>query len=224
MTEERIITGIEVTHGGAPDCDQFPVLLEKTIENGVWVKEAVGDMAYVSEDDLDVCEEKGVTLYARTSSAASAAAATPLDEGFCFNKDAGLLQCPAGKLAMRADKRAAENGNTYPRYMFSKVKCKKCPLREQCRVGQSKSKESGYSITKPSEKNRQRLELENSEPFRERLRIRHRIEEKNGEMKVAHGLGRADSVCLTAMPLQTYFTAFTVNVKRIVKLMELNPA
>ena len=32
-------------------------------------------------------------------------------------------------------------------------------------------------------------------------------------MKVAHGLGRADSVGLTAMRLQTYFTAFVVNVK-----------
>jgi len=223
MTEERIITGIEVTHGGAPDCDQLPVLLEKSIENGVVVKEAVGDMAYVSEDNLDVCEEKGVTLYARTNSAVAAAAAAPLDEGFCFNKDAGLLQCPAGELAMRVDKRAAENGNTYLRYIFSKVKCKKCPLREQCRIGISKAKEPGYSITQPSEKNRARLEFENSEPFRERLKIRHRIEEKNGEMKVAHGLGRADSVGLTAMRLQTYFTAFVVNVKRIVKLMEPNP-
>jgi len=224
MTEERIITGIEVTHGGAPDCDQFPVLLEKTIENGVEVKEAVGDMAYVSEDNLDVCGEKGVMLYARTNSAVAAAAATPLDEGFSFNKDAGLLQCPAGEVAMRVEKRAAENGNTYLRYIFSKRKCKICPLQEQCRVGKSKAKEWSYSITQPSEKNRQRLEFENSEPFRERMRIRHRIEEKNGEMKVAHGLGRADSVGLTAMRLQTYFTAFAVNVKRMVKLMELNPA
>jgi len=40
-------------------------------------------------------------------------------------------------------------------------------------------------------------------------------------MKVAHGLDRADSVGLVAMRLQTYFTAFVVNVKRIVKLNEL---
>jgi len=224
MTEERIITGIEVTHGGESDCNQLPALLEKSIENGVEVKEAVGDMAYVSENNLDVCEEKGVTLYARTNTAVAAAAATTLDEGFCFNKDAGLLQCPAGELAMRVEKRAAENGNTYLRYIFSKRKCKICPLQEQCRVGKSKAKEWSYSITQPSEKNRQRLEFENSEPFRERMRIRHRIEEKNGEMKVAHGLGRADSMGLTAMRLQMYFTAFVVNVKRIVKLMEPNPA
>ena len=56
MTEERIITGIEVTHGGEPDCKQFPTLLEQSINNGIEVKEAIGDMAYVSENNLDICE------------------------------------------------------------------------------------------------------------------------------------------------------------------------
>jgi hypothetical protein len=157
MTEERIITGIEVTHGGESDCAQLSGLLEKSLNNGVQVKVAIGDMAYVSENNLDICEEKGVMLYARTNSAVAAAAATPLDEGFCFNKDAGLLQCPAGELAMRVEKRSAENGNTYLKYVFSKVKCKKCPLREQCRVGKSKAKERSYSITQPNEKNRTNL-------------------------------------------------------------------
>ena len=224
MTEERIITGVEVTHGGEPDCAQLPSLLETSLSNGVQVKEMIGDMAYVSEDNLDTCEEKGVTLYAKTNSAVAAAAATPLDEGFCFNKDAGLLQCPVGELAIRVDKKAAKNGNTYLRYVFSKVKCRKCPLCEKCRVGKSKSREQGYSITQPSEKNRARLEFEASEAFQERLKIRHRIEEKNGEMKEAHGLGRADSVGISAMRLQTYFTVFVVNVKRMVKLLEAKPA
>ena len=224
MTEERMITGIEVTHGGEPDGKQLPALLEKALNNGIDVKEVVGDMAYVSEDNLDACEEKGVTLFARTNTAVAAAASTTLDEGFSFNKDAGLMQCPAGELAMRVDKRLAENGNTYLNYVFSKVKCRKCPLCEQCRVGKSKAKRRSYSITQPSEKNRVRLEFEASEDFRERMKIRHRIEEKNGEMKVAHGLDRADSVGLKAMRLQTYFTAFVVNVKRIIKLMTPYPA
>lgn len=222
MTQERIVTGVEVTGGGEPDGKQLPVLLEKSQNNGVEVKEIVGDMAYVSEENLDICEEKGVTLFARTNSAVAAAAAAPLDEGFSFNKDAGLLQCSAGELAIRLEKRTAKNGNSYLKYVFSMVKCQKCPLREQCRVGKSKTR--GYNITQPNEKNRARLEFEASEFFRERLKIRHRIEEKNGEMKVAHGLGRADSMGLAAMRLQTYFTAFVVNVKRIVRLVAPNPA
>ena len=97
----------------------------------------------------------------------------------------------------------------------------KCPLKGQCKVG--KGKTHSYSITQASEKNRSRLEFEASEKFQERLKIRHRIEEKNGELKEAHGLGRADSVGLFAMEvqMQMYFTAFAANIKRITKLIAL---
>ncbi len=93
-------------------------------------------------------------------------------------------------LAMRVEKRNAANGNTYYNYCFSVKKCKA------------------------------RLEFESSEEFSNKMRIRHRIEEKNGEMKTAHGFRRADSAGLVAMRLQAYFTAMVVNMKRI---MAVNP-
>jgi len=65
------------------------------------------------------------------------------------------------------------------------------------------------------------LDFEETEVFNNKLKIRHRIEEKNGEMKTTHGLSRADSTGLVAMRLQAYLTAFTVNVKRIVALSNL---
>lgn len=219
MTEERLITGINVTHGGAPDGQELPGLIQKTQKNGIKVTEVIGDMAYVSDDNLETCGEE-ITLIARTNTAVAAAANGNLEEGFCFNKDAGMLQCPAGELATRVEKRAAKNGNTYLKYVFSKVKCRRCPSRENCRVGKSKAKERSYSITQASHKNQERLEFEASEMFKERMKIRRRIEEKNGELKEAHGLRRADSRGLFAMRLQMYFTAFTANIKRIVKLEE----
>ena len=219
MTEERLIAGISVTHGGAPDGQELPGLIEKVQETGIEVAEVIGDMAYVSDDNLEACGE-GITLIARTNTALAAAANGKLEEGFCYNKDAGMLQCPAGELAVRVEKRTAKNGNTYLRYIFSKVKCRKCPLRESCRVGRGKSKERSYSITQASEKNLERLKFEEGEYFRERMKIRHRIEEKNGELKEAHGLRRADSRGLFAMELQMYITAFVANVKRITRLTE----
>ena len=219
MTEERLIAGINVTHGGAPDGSELPGLIEKVQKNGIKVTEVIGDMAYVSDDNLETCGED-IVLIARTNTAVAAAANGKLEEGFCFNKDAGMLQCPAGELATRVEKRAAKNGNTYLRYIFSKVKCRKCPLRESCHVGKSTSNVRSYSITQVSRKNQERLEFESSEIFKERLKIRHRIEEKNGELKEAHGLRRADSRGLFAMSLQMYFTAFAVNIKRIVKMKE----
>lgn len=215
MTEERLIAGIRVTPGNAPDGQELPGLIEKARRTGIEVKEVIGDMAYVSEDNLEACGED-ITLIARTNTAVAAAAQAELEEGFSFNKDAKTLQCPTGELAMRVEKRDAKNGNQYHNYVFSKKKCKKCPMREQCKVG--KGKTHSYSITQVSEQNKVRLEFESSESFQERMRIRHWIEEKNGELKEAHGLRRADSTGLFAMQLQMYFTAFVANIKRITKL------
>lgn len=217
MSEDRIITGIEVTDGSKPDGLQLPALLERSKENGVEVKEIVGDMAYVSDDNLTICDENDVILYAKTNSAVAAAANRGLEEGFSYNKDAHMLQCPAGHLAMRGEKKQASNGNTYCKYCFDAKKCKSCPLKSSCKVG--KSKTHTYNVTQVNDINRARLEFENSDTFSNKLSIRQRIEEKNGEMKTAHGFRRADSVGLVAMRLQAYFTAIVVNMKRIVAVI-----
>lgn len=51
------------------------------------------------------------------------------------------------------------------------------------------------------------------------MRVEKRTE-KNGELKEAHGLRRADSRGLFAMELQMYITAFVAIVKRITRLAE----
>jgi len=215
MTEERIITGIEVTHGGEQDVSSLIALAEKSKNNGIEVDEIIGDRAYVSTDNLEYCNEMGITLIAMSNPCISDAAA-PREDGFAFNKDANAMQCPANELAMRCQKQCGKSGNEYRSYYFSKKKCAKCPLADSCKVGLSKTK--AYNVTILGEQYRERLEFEKSEAFQQRLQIRRRIEEKNGEMKVAHGLQQADSTGLVAMRLQTYFTAFAVNVKRIVTL------
>ena len=128
------------------------------------------------------------------------------------------MQCPAGELAMRTDKKELESGNTFYRYIFSKKKCKKCSLKDTCPA--VLKSENAYSVTVLNEQYKAHLEFEQTEDFSRRLAVRYRIEEKNGELKQAHGLGKSDSTGLTSMLLQTYFTAFTVNIKRIVKLVE----
>ena len=147
----------------------------------------------------------------------AAAANAQLEDGFSYSKDAHMLQCPAGHLATRVEKRNAANGNTYLNYCFSVKKCKSCPMRETCRVG--KSKGHTYSVTCVNDAHKARLEFEQSDKFSNKMRIRHRIEEKNGEMKIARGYRRADSVGLVAMRLQAYFTAIVVNMKRIVAII-----
>lgn len=216
MTDSRLITAIEVTDGAQNDGKQLPILADKTLKTGIVVDEIIGDMAYVSEDNLAKCEENEIVLYARTNSAVVASANSCIDEGFNFNKDAGLMQCTGGHLATRCEKRKSDNGNTHLTYCFSVKQCNKCPLKSTCRVGKTKSR--SYTITQVTEKNKSRLEFESTEKFNEKLKIRYRIEEKNGELKTAHGLNQADSTGLIAMRLQSYLTAFVVNIKRILTL------
>ena len=103
MTEERLIAGISVTHGGAADGPELPGLIEKARKNGIKVPEVIGEMAYVSDNNLKTCGEE-IALIAKTNPAVAAAANGRLEKGFCFNKDAGMLQCPAGELATRVEK------------------------------------------------------------------------------------------------------------------------
>lgn len=217
ITEERLITGIEVTGGGTPDGKQLETLVEKSQANGIEVKEVIGDTAFSSIENIDYCEEKGIQLIAKSNPVIATAAATK-DDGFEYNKDAGTMQCPAGELAMRVDKRIGRYENQVWSYCFSKKKCLKCPFVNTCKVGMSKTRT--YNVTITSERNRKRLAFQQSEYFDERLKIRYRIEEKNGELKQVHGLRTADSTGIKAMRLQMFFTAFAVNVKRIVRLME----
>jgi transposase len=216
MTEEGIISAIEVTDGAQADVNYLIALTEKSKNNGIDVDEVIGDTAYVSQGNLDYCQAIGADLIAKTNSAV-AALAEDKDDGFAFNKDAATLQCPGGELAMSFRKKPQPSGNVFFNFSFSKKKCRICPLAAICPVAQKKT--FTYSVTVLSQENLDRLAFEASEAFGERLKIRERIEGKNGEMKVAHGLRRADSTGLAAMRLQMYFTAFAVNVKRITRLV-----
>lgn len=216
MTEERLITGIGVTSGEVSDGYMLKSLLEQSKSNGIEVKEILGDTAYSSIDNIKYCDGEKITLIAK-SNPVIANAAEPKNDGFEYNKDAGLMQCPAGELAKKVHKRQGKYDNKYFIYDFNRNTCQQCPYADKCRVGQSKTKT--YCVTITSQRNRERLDFEKSEYFNERLRIRYRIEEKNGELKQAHGLRTAESTGLAAMRLQAYFTAFAVNIKRIIKLM-----
>ena len=219
MTEEGLITGIEVTGGESADGQHLISLVEQSVTNGIDVNEVLGDTAYSTIGNIEYCKENEITLVAKLNPRV-VEGAMPKEDGFFFNKDAGLLQCPANELATRGTKRTSEHGNDFMVYFFSKVKCRHCPLCDTCKVGQKKTK--SYCITIVNDRTRDRITFEQTAYFNERLKIRYRIEAKYGELKQAHGLRRADSTGLASMRQQAYFTAFTANIKRIVKLIDNN--
>jgi hypothetical protein len=56
--------------------------------------------------------------------------------------------------------------------------------------------------------------------FKERAKERYKIEAKNSELKHSHGFEVASGSGLFGMRLQSAVTMFTVNLKRILKLLD----
>ena len=137
-------------------------------------------------------------------------------EGFEFNKDANTYICQAGHAAMRCGRCYIKKEDKFIlTYFFSKVICKKCPLAAKCNLPPT-----SYSFDKAvmRESSKEQLEFQDSEHFKLRYRQRYKVEAKNAEAKQFHGLSKADSKGIHAMNVQSYFTAFALNLKRIVKL------
>jgi len=220
MTEERIITGLEVTTGEAPDGEYLESLVEQSEKNGITVEEIAGDMAYSSKDNLEYAKAKEINLISKLNPVISNGTGQAV-KGFVYNKDADIFQCPCGHLAVRKAVTGKKNGtdkNQKLTYYFDIAKCKICPHKDGCYKDGAKSKT--YSVTVLSETHKEQKEFQETEYFKERAKQRYMIEAKNAELKQAHGLEKADSVGVIAMRLQSYFSAFVVNVKRIVKLLE----
>lgn len=53
ITEERFISGIEVTTGEASDGKKMQTFVEKSRQNGIDVKEVIGDTAFSTIDNID---------------------------------------------------------------------------------------------------------------------------------------------------------------------------
>lgn len=223
MTEERIITGLEVTTGESPDGGHLEKLVSQSEKNGVVVEEIAGDAAYSSRGNLEYAKGKEIKLISKLNPVISDAAGRTA-KGFAYNKDADMYQCPAGHLAIRKARgnRRKEGRNNRTLYYFETEKCAVCPMREGCY--KDGAKEKSYSVTILSETHKEQKEFQETEYFKERAKQRYMIEAKNAELKQAHGLEQADSVGVIAMRLQSHFTAFAVNVKRIVKLIEAKAA
>ena len=186
ITEERLITAIEVTTGEVSDGKYLKTLVEKSKKNGIEVKEVLADAAYSSKENLGYMEQENIT------------AVTPLNpivlnggkrevEGFEYNKDAGQMRCPAGHLSVRKARTGKKNQKTNQSltYYFEIEKCKHCPLRDGCYRPGAKSKT--YSMTLKSDIHQKAIDYQKTNEFKDRKKQRYKIEAKNAELKQSHG-------------------------------------
>ncbi|MNI08032.1 Transposase DDE domain protein [compost metagenome] len=218
MTEEELITAVEVTPGTSDDGKQLPALLAQTKANGVVVEEIIADTAYSGKGNLAEMKKEGIQPIVPLNPVVHSGGER--QEGFDYNKDANFVVCPAGEHSIRKAVQGSKiSGDSRSLvFYFDVEKCKVCPLRDGCYKPESKSKT--YSIRIIAEHFKEQIEFELSDTFKERIKRRPIIEHKNAEMKRFHGMATAKYRGLFRMRIQAYLTAFVVNAKRMVRLIE----
>lgn len=223
MTDERIIAAVEVTSGEASDGKQLQKLVKKAQNAGIKVEEVLADCAYGGKDNLEFLKEKEIKAYMKLNPLVTENQ-RKVDLGMSYNKDAGTMQCRGGHLAVKSRLHQNKGCNRNPRmiYFFDVEKCKECPYKTGCYKDGAKTK--SYCEIEKCETHSEHMAFQETEEFKTRMRQRYMIEAKNGEMKTSHGLGVCIYRGLFGMQLQSYLTAITVNIKRIMKLMLINKA
>ena len=103
-------------------------------------------------------------------------------------------------------------------FFFDVEKCKCCPLEGICHKIGTKSKT--YTLTIKSNLHQEQLDFENSDAFREKSRMRYRIEQKNSELKNRYGLKKSMSNGLFGMTIQSASTVFIANMRKIIREIE----
>lgn len=217
MTEERIITAAVVTSAEKGDGPQLPMLLKISQLNGIEVDTIIGDTAYSGKENLDLAKQQHIQIVAKLLPSISQGARKD-PQNFHYNKDAAMLVCPAGQMAIRKAKQGRKNvpKNQSITYYFDVDKCKHCPLKVGCYKEGSKTKT--YAITIKSDLHQEQIAFQQTPLFKQKAEHRYKIEAKNSELKNVHGYQRAIAYGITNMQMQGALAIFTVNLKRIIKL------
>jgi hypothetical protein len=218
MTEERIITAAVVTSGEKGDGPELPKLLEISQENGIDIDTIIGDAAYSGKENLKIASEQNIKVVAKLNPSITQGNRKDADK-FDYNKDADRFVCPAGHLAIKKARGGSKNigTNQVDTYYFDVEKCKSCPLKNGCYKDGAKTKT--YSVSIKSELHQDQIAFQETEYYKEKAKHRYKIEAKNSELKNVHGYDKAISYGITNMQMQGAITIFTVNLKRILKLM-----
>jgi predicted DNA-binding transcriptional regulator len=218
MTEERIITAATITTGEKNDGKELESLINKSQKAGIKVETVIGDAAYSEKGNIEFTNKNNIKLVAKLNPSVTQGFRNKEDE-FQFNKDAGMYVCKEGHMSIRKARQGKKNvaKNQADTYYFDVDKCKICPQREGCYKDGAKSKT--YSVTIKSDIHKSQIEFQESEFFKEKSKERYKIEAKNSELKHRHGYDTASTSGLIGMEMQGALAIFTVNVKRILKIL-----
>ncbi len=210
MTDNGFVTNIEVTRGNVSDESMAERLTKHQKErHGLKPNKMRGDGIYGTIDNRKAFKEMCIQLVAPENTSHN-------KEQFPRNKfkldtENNSLTCPAGKVTTKYY--IKENTKNIS-YYFSVFQCRPCHLKKKC----TKSLFRSVFFHEDSAIQEEAIKYNNTEDYKEDMKMRSHIEPKQAEMKRFHGLSRAIYRGLERVNIQAIYTAIVVNLKRMVKV------
>ena len=220
VVPERLVVAATMTSGEKGDGPELPALISKAKVNIPDLEEVIGDGAYSGQDNLENAGKEQISLIAKLNPIVASGSRSERG-GFTFNKDAGMMVCPAGHMAKykQITKRHDEKRkNDRLRFIFDRDKCAVCKYAEECgfkggRYGKQ------YTVSLLTKEQEHQLKEQETPEFKEKYKERYIIEAKNSELKHPYHLGRAISYGLDAFTMQSAVAIFTSNLVRINRIL-----
>ena len=226
VTPDRLVVAATMTSGEKGDGPELPELIRKAKIHIPDLEEVIGDGAYCGQKNLENAEKEKVSLISKLKPLVANEGNYARD-GFSYNKDAEMMVCPAGHMAISKKivnykEEARKYQNEVMAFSFSATKCRVCAHAEKCGYKRTKTMRSGkiYYVSIPTQEQiRQRKEQE-TEEFKQKYRERYIVEAKNSELKHSYHLDRAISYGLDAYTMQGAVALFSSNMVRILRILD----
>ncbi len=212
MTDSGFITNIEVTPGNVSDDSMVvPMTKHQKERHTLTPKKMRSDGIYGTVDNRKKFKKMSTLLVApeRTSHNNGEL----LKDKFKLDEINGCLTCPAGKSTTVHYYNKGTNSNVY---YFDKLQCGLCQYKKKC----TKANFRTVSIHEDFAIQQEAKEYNNTDEYKEDMKMRAHIEPKQAEMKRFHGLSRALYRGSERVNIQAIFTAIVVNLKRMVTVMD----
>lgn len=188
--EANLITSAQVETAVISDADAVAPILEDLESRGHCPDELQADAGYGGHENVELCEEKDVSLIAPVP---GGKAFDPEEVGydqFALNESNEVVACPAGH-APKSTRYNEKNDHVWAQ-MDAEL-CQSCPLVELCRV--QKNKQTGLAngrvqFRSDAPEAARRRRHEQTDEFRDAYRWRSGIESTNSSLKRRLGLDR----------------------------------
>jgi len=213
--DTELVLGVGVTPANDPDGPEAAPLVEGAREDGVPVREVLGDTAYGDGDTREAVEAAGAKVTAKTQPSSPTGRFTKND--FAIDPTAPSATCPSGHTTTTTGIGRDHKGRRVTVLKFADDLCAACPLRAACTTAAH-----GRWVTLNFHEARlQAARVEQQRPATKRkLRRRALVERKLAEGK-RHGMAKARYRGARKVLLQQRLTAGLLNIKR---LFAIDPA